>query len=218
MSTLSESVEMYLLRIALLSQEKTPVPISQLAETLQVSPISANQMCRRLEDRGLVVYQPYRGVSLTPQGEAIAQTVLRKRRLWKTFLSDLLGLAPEEADTMACRLEHVTPDDLADRLDRFLQHPCPEVPSSIVSQTAPSSAGPHYQPLSALGAGEHARVHRIALEGIVRDFLRGQGFVPGAEVHILATAPDKALLVQIQNRPLSLAIRLAQHIQVEVSP
>ena len=66
--SMSESVEMYLLRIALLQDEDKPVPISILAEELSVSPVSANQMCRKLEERGMVHYEPYRGVTLTLQG------------------------------------------------------------------------------------------------------------------------------------------------------
>jgi predicted membrane GTPase involved in stress response len=58
---MSESVEMYLLRIALLQDEDRPVPISALAEELAVSPVSANQMCRKLEERGMVHYEPYKG-------------------------------------------------------------------------------------------------------------------------------------------------------------
>ena len=81
--SITESTEMYLLRIALLSEEGDPVPISQLAEELDISPVSTNQMCRKLEEKDLVEYQPYKGVTLTLQGEVIALRVLRKRRLWE---------------------------------------------------------------------------------------------------------------------------------------
>ena len=88
-----------------------------------VSAASANEMVRKLERRGLMTYEPYRGVDLTDAGRRIAARVLRVRRLWARFLADRLGLTPEEADALACRLEHVTPDGAADRLDRFLDHP-----------------------------------------------------------------------------------------------
>ena len=92
---MTEAAEMYLLRIALLAQDQEPVPISRLADALDVSPISANQMCRKLETRGLVTYQPYKGVTLTPKGKHIALQVLRKRRLWEVFLGSKLGLDPQ---------------------------------------------------------------------------------------------------------------------------
>ncbi len=88
----SESVEMYLLRIALLSQQESPVPIAALAEELGISPVSTNQMCRKLEERELIIYQPYKGVALTANGEQIANKILEKRRLWARFLKDALPL------------------------------------------------------------------------------------------------------------------------------
>ena len=50
---LSESIETYLVTILRLSPTNAPVPLSRLAQALSVSPISVNQMCRRLQDQGL---------------------------------------------------------------------------------------------------------------------------------------------------------------------
>jgi len=62
---------MYLITIARLRRAGQPVPLALLAQKLSISPISANEMCRRLAERTLVAYQPYKGVMLTPQGEPI---------------------------------------------------------------------------------------------------------------------------------------------------
>jgi DtxR family Mn-dependent transcriptional regulator len=119
------SEEMYLITVAVAEEEgrPLPLPLADLAQALAISPVSANQMVRRLEDRGLVEYHPYRGVALTAAGRRAAWRVLRGRRLWATFLADHLGFTPEEADALACRLEHVTPPEAADRLGRFLGDP-----------------------------------------------------------------------------------------------
>lgn len=124
---MTESTEMYLLRIALLGEENQPVPIARLAEELDISPVSTNQMCRKLERRGLLAYQPYRGVMLTERGTAAAARVLRRRRLWEVFLVEKLRLSPDLAEEGACQLEHATTDAVADRLAEFLGHPtvCP---------------------------------------------------------------------------------------------
>jgi DtxR family Mn-dependent transcriptional regulator len=120
---LSESVEMYLLRIALLQHNGQPVPAPLLAQELAISLVSANEMIRKLMDRGLVAYEPYKGVTLTDQGARLARRVLRCRRLWEVFFVAKLGIEPCKADEMACRFEHVTPDELAERLATFLEYP-----------------------------------------------------------------------------------------------
>jgi DtxR family Mn-dependent transcriptional regulator len=116
---------MYLITLAVAGEDghAAPLPLAGLAQALGISPISANQMVRRLEGRGLVEYHPYHGVILTPAGCRVAGRVLRGRRLWACFLSDHLGYSPDEADTLACSLEHVTPPEAADRLARFLGDP-----------------------------------------------------------------------------------------------
>ena len=120
---------MYLLRTAELA-EASPgavVPVPALAEQLGISPVSTNQMCRKLQDLGLMRYRPYRGVTLTDAGQAVANRVIRRRRLWEVFLVDRLGLSLPAAEEAACRLEHVTAPELAERLAAFLERPaaCP---------------------------------------------------------------------------------------------
>jgi len=85
---MSESEEMYLVSIAQLS-ELNPgnlVPMSKLASQLGIKSVSANEMVRRLEEVGCLIYTPYKGIKLTPQGINRASQVLRKRRLWEVFL------------------------------------------------------------------------------------------------------------------------------------
>jgi len=121
----SPSEEMYLITVAMAEQQggEVPLPLASLAQSLSISPVSANQMVWRLTGRGLVDYHPYRGVMLTGQGRAAARRVLRGRRLWTSFLMERLGFGEDDADALACDLEHVTPPRVADRLEAFLGGP-----------------------------------------------------------------------------------------------
>ena len=211
---MSESVEMYLLRIALLQDDDRPVPISALADELSISPVSANQMCRKLEERGMVVYEPYKGVTLTPQGEAAAMRVLRKRRLWEVFLADKLGLEPSQAEDMACRLEHVTPDGLAERLASFLhnptfspqQKPIPTNPGGIAQRPQVSLAN--------VAPGQEAHVTHLDAEGPALDFMRSQGLVPGVVVKVLATSTSGAMLIEAGSGQLALTPDIVRLVNV----
>ena len=93
----TESEEMYLITAVLLKERglEEPLPVSQLAEALSIQPVSAHQMIHRLAEDGWVTFTPYKGVTLTPNGETLALSVLRHRRLWEVFLVDQLQILPE---------------------------------------------------------------------------------------------------------------------------
>lgn len=213
-AAMSESIEMYLLRIALLQQVEQSVPVPALAQELSVSPVSANEMCRKLTERGLVEYVPYKGVTLTEEGEALAQQVLRRRRLWEVFFVEKLGIEAHEAEAMACRFEHVTPEILTERLAAFLGDP------TLSPQNEPIPAGDHplgerlTRPLTGLTAGEGGQVVDVAADQVTRDFLRHQGVLPGVTLEILAVTTAGSLLVATPERRLSLAPAVAGLIHV----
>ena len=106
---ISESAQMYLVKIKRLEEEMNPVPLSFLAESLSISPVSVNEMCRKMQEQDLIDYQPYKGASLTPAGDKEALQVLRRHRLWEVFLVDHLRFSFEQAHELADALEHVTP-------------------------------------------------------------------------------------------------------------
>jgi len=214
--TMSESIEMYLLRIALLRREGQPVPIPVLAQEMAVSPVSANEMCRRLVDKGLIEYEPYRGVSLTAKAEALTRRVLRNRRLWEVFFAEKLGIDPLEADEIACRFEHVTPDDLAERLADFLGHPTCTPQNQFIPYDDRPLPERSVRPLTTLAAGEKGQVSRIGAAEPVKNFLRGYGLCPGVAVTTLAVAADGALLLDIAGQALSLSKPIAAAIDITV--
>lgn len=211
---MSESVEMYLLRIALLQDEDKPVPISTLAEELAISPVSANQMCRKLEERGVVHYEPYRGVRLTLQGEATAMRVLRRRRLWEVFLAENLGLDPVVAEEIACRFEHVTPDGLAERLAEFLGNPTLSPQHQLIPPSIGTAARWPRATLAELGAGLTAEVVQIDGDSTILAFMRDQGLVTGAHAKILAKAANGSTLIEVHGNEMVLSAELTQLVQV----
>ena len=212
--SMTESTEMYLLRIALLSENDEPVPISQLAEELDISPVSTNQMCKKLEEKELVDYQPYKGVTLTLQGEVIALRVLRKRRLWEVFMVDKLGAKPDRAEAVACRFEHVTPDALAERLAQFLGNPTFSPQRQPIPPCLGSSRQRSMRPLSTLAAGKNGVVANIVANDALRDFLRSQDVTPGAILKVMAIARNGSILVETNGQNISLSPEIAASIDI----
>jgi len=214
MDPLSDSMQMYLVTIARLRDGGQPVPLSLLADALDISPVSVNEMCRKLQDLELVIYRPYKGATLTDDGERRALAILRRHRLWEVFLVRELGFAYDEAHDIACNLEHATPVHLADRLDTYLGRPHVNPQGEPIPakngqlQPRPSVA------LTALSAGQVGHVVRCEAQGAARAFLDEHGIRPGAPLTVLATTQE-SVLAQIDDAPITLAHNLAQSIKIE---
>lgn len=189
----SEAEEMYLITVARAIEDGQgpPVPVSKIAGVLEVSSVSANQMIKKLEGVGLVTYAPYKGVTLTDTGDELANSVLRSRRLWGRFLADHLGLTPAKADEVACEMEHVTPDMVAERLASFLGDPT----TGPTGKPIPASHGTTPDApitLTDLDVGESVTVVGIGPDEV--SFLRSQGIIEGTELAVLGTGSDASVL------------------------
>jgi DtxR family Mn-dependent transcriptional regulator len=123
----SSTVENYLKAIfqAQLHLERRTdlVPMGQLAAALGVVPGTATTMVKTLADSGLVKYEPYAGVRLTPAGEKLAALVVRRHRLIELFLVRIMGMSWTEVHDEAERLEHAVSDRLIERIDEMLGRP-----------------------------------------------------------------------------------------------
>ncbi len=122
MYTLAE--ENYLKEIYHLSASgKTEVPTNAIAEKLKTTPASVTDMIKKLSQKGLIIYKKYQGVNISPEGKAHALKIIRKHRLWETFLVKKLSFCWDEVHEVAEQLEHIQSSLLVERLDKFLGYP-----------------------------------------------------------------------------------------------
>ncbi|HKL29385.1 MAG TPA: metal-dependent transcriptional regulator [Natrialbaceae archaeon] len=123
----SESTEMYLKEIYLLSRDGDPAKTGDIADRLDVSPPSVTQMLSRLQEQDLLEYEKRKGAHLTDDGTERARRLLKKHCLIERFLVEGLGVREGYHDE-ACRLEHALSDDVAQRLTRYvdLEPECPD--------------------------------------------------------------------------------------------
>lgn len=124
MKRLSHSEENYLKEIFHLSGlTDKRVSTNSLASRLNSKASSITDMLQKLSDKKLVKYVKYKGCDLTKEGERIAIQIIRKHRLWETFLVSKLSFGWEEVHDVAEQLEHIDSAKLIDSLDRFLNYP-----------------------------------------------------------------------------------------------
>src|SRR5678815_1254561 len=123
----SSTVENYLKAIyhgaGTLAPPQRLVSMGQLAAALGVVPGTATTMVKALAESGLVEYEPYSGVALTPSGHKLAALVLRRHRLVELFLVRFMGYAWDEVHDEAEQLEHVVSERLIGRMDEMLGRP-----------------------------------------------------------------------------------------------
>ena len=123
----SSTVENYLKAIFLgqsqLEDGQRLLPMGQLATALSVAPGTATTMVKALAESGLVEYEPYNGVRLSPAGARLAALVLRRHRIVELFLVKIVGMRWDEVHEEAELLEHVVSERLIERMDELLGHP-----------------------------------------------------------------------------------------------
>ena len=94
-----------------------------IASALGISNAAATDMARKLSEKNLVEYHKYQPLKLTQEGEKLALNVLRKHRLWETFLYRTFNMSLLEIHNEAELLEHQTSDRMADVLWNYLGKP-----------------------------------------------------------------------------------------------
>ncbi len=122
---LSSTEENYLKSLLKLTLDKEieEVGTNELALHLAVKPATANDMLKKLKEKDLVDYEKYGKIKLTKYGKINALTIIRKHRLWETFLYQKLDFTWDEVHEVAEQLEHIQSKKLIEKLDKFLNFP-----------------------------------------------------------------------------------------------
>ncbi|MFT4946152.1 MAG: DtxR family Mn-dependent transcriptional regulator [Natronomonas sp.] len=215
---LSAKMEDYLKAIYEIKQrEGEPVSTSSIAEVLDVTPPTATSMMEKLEDRGLVEREKYKGVELTREGETVALEVIRHHRLLETYLAEQLGYdwatVHEEADT----LEHHISEEFEQRVAEVLDDPEVDphgdpIPNDALEPVTEDDD----RRLSNHDEGERLRVTRVR----DRDpeelaYLQEEGITPGTVVTVEEVAPIGMVTLRLgEGGTVSLPDSIAEAIRV----
>lgn len=120
----SETIENYLKTIYHLSSGNSVVVNNkQLALKLNVIPATVTEAVKKLHDLKLVVYEKSYGTRLTSQGSKLALNIVRRHRIWETYLAKELGFSWDEVHEIAEELEHIKNDKLIKKLSEKLGNP-----------------------------------------------------------------------------------------------
>lgn len=119
MDTLSSNLEDYLEVIFNLEGQHSEARAKDIAEAMGVQRASVTNALQKLSQKGLINYQPYSSVTLTPEGFRAATRIVHRHKVLFDFLNTFLQIRPELAEETACKLEHHIDDESLETLTKF---------------------------------------------------------------------------------------------------
>ena len=111
--------EQYIETIDDVQRRKGYAKVVDVAQALDVGLPTVTEMFQKLSEAGLINYEKYSGVTLTAEGQAMADGLHEKHETLKEFLT-ILGVPVEVADGDACAMEHNVSAETVDRLTSFV--------------------------------------------------------------------------------------------------
>lgn len=167
---LSKSEEDYLKALFTIEYKGEKSGTNSLADALDISPASVNNMLKKLKLKDLVDYKKYSPIKLTDKGRSIALGLIRKHRLWETFLYEKLKFTWDEVHEVAEQMEHIRSTKLTERLAEFLGNPKLDPHGDPIPDSSGNIAKPHSKTLADLKIGEICKV--VAVNDESEEFLR----------------------------------------------
>jgi DtxR family Mn-dependent transcriptional regulator len=220
----SSTVENYLKAIylgaATLAEGQRLLPMGQLASALRIAPGTATTMVKTLAESGLVEYEPYTGVTLTPAGEKLAAMVVRRHRLIELFLVQILGFGWDEVHDEAEQLEHVVSDRLIDRIDEMLGRPAADPHGDPIPDAEGTFRPQNVQSLLTCPLDTPVTVTRIVdQDKAFLRFIESHSLKPGQSIRVEArdAASDSVRLRGRGDQSITIGARAASKLLVEVT-
>ncbi|MFW5659731.1 MAG: metal-dependent transcriptional regulator [Bacteroidota bacterium] len=212
----SPAEENYLKEIFKYSESGTSVSTSKLSKALKTTPASVTDMIKKMSEKGLLDYRPYHGVKLTNAGQQLAVDVIRKRRLWETFLVQHLNFKWDQVHEIAEQLEHVHSEELISRLDTYLEHPRIDPHGDPIPDAEGNFLPRNTKKLTELDAPERVEIAGVAMH--TPEFLRyldRLGLAIGTQLEVAEHIPfDNSILVRTSGREIILNESVANHLLV----
>lgn len=192
-----------------------PAPLGELASRVGQKTTTASEAIRRLAEKGLVVQEPYRGVTLTEIGRKLAVDMVRRHRLLETFLVRVLDYTWDEVHEDAELLEHSVSDRFMARIDAHLGYPGRDPHGDPIPDAAGRVERINWISLAAVGEGETVIVEQANDHNpqLLR-YLAAHGVMPGSRITVTGPPAAGMLRVMVDGEMVVLAETVLGEIRV----
>lgn len=218
-------MESYLETIYNLTMEGDPVIAARLAERFKISAPTVSETLRRMVEHGYVVLDARKNIHLTDEGQAQAESGLRRHRLLERMLVDMFRLDWTEAHEEAHRLEHGLSPMLEERMLSVMGAPetCPHgnpIPGPGRNPTR-YLADLGARRLTAATIGEPVDV--VCISEVVEDesallrYLGDRQIRPGARLTVQAQDGGSGVTANLNGQAVVITAAVADKIWVRVA-
>jgi len=190
---------------------------SQLAEYLDISQASVNSMLKKLKPKKLVAFKKYGKVKLTKKGEQVAIQLVRKHRLWETFLYQHMKFSWDEVHEVAEQLEHIRSKKLITELDKFLGLPKYDPHGAVI----PNAEG-FYEllpkiTLSSLTKGDRCKLVSVKDNSVAfLQYVSKIGLALSSEINVVEIQEfDQSMVISFDNTSLIVSKKFADNVFVD---
>lgn len=116
----TDRMEDYLEVIYELIKQKGYATAVDISESLNVSSPSVTKMLQRLDESKYLHYEKYRGINLTNEGTAVAESIREKHHLLAEFFK-MIGVDENIANVDAEGIEHHLHPETLKKLQQFIK-------------------------------------------------------------------------------------------------
>ena len=95
--------------------------VSDIARELGITRGSVSINLRAIKKRGYVVTNEHRMVKLSAEGLEAVEAIRAKKAMFKSFLTDVLGVDEHQAEVDSCKIEHLISQQTSERLAHWLE-------------------------------------------------------------------------------------------------
>ena len=120
-NSLTHSAAHHLVAILELREQRGYARVTDVAKHLNITTGSASTNLKNLKQKGLVTEDENKFMTLSEEGGRLAELVLRRKKVLKSFLTDVLEVSLEQAEIDSCKTEHLISIETTSKLEQFLQ-------------------------------------------------------------------------------------------------
>ena len=211
--------ENYLKAILSISlNEGGKVSTNAISKEIGTSAASVSDMIKKLQEKNLINYQKYQGLELSKEGKKKAINILRKHRLWETFLVNNLKFNWGEVHELAEQLEHIKSPELFDRLDSYLGFPKFDPHGEPIPSKKGIIPSRNTIPLNKLKLKTKGIVLGVTLDDkSFLDYLTQLKISIGTNIELLERISfDKSLSIKIEEKIQHISNEVSKHLLIKV--
>jgi DtxR family Mn-dependent transcriptional regulator len=213
----SVSEENYIKTIHHLQYGNKLVSTNDIAGKMNTKASSVTDMLKKLSDKNLAEYVPYKGARLTKNGVDCANQIIRKHRLWEVFLVEKLEFSWDEVHEVAEQLEHIQSRKLINELDKHLGFPRQDPHGDPIPDDAGNYEKVAQIQLSQLKKGDLGRI--TAVIDTSTDFLKyldKHQIELGGTIEILEREDfDESFLIKTDHKTLHISQNIAHNLFIK---